>query len=449
MRAAGAQQWLLTDWNAVWPALADDPKAQKVMSVAGLNYYQPSADNLQYWTDLAWHQDMHRSAYSVGYFIATETRFGVAGQTQMWDPAPSWEQFLMWGLEAAAFGSSALLYWSGNRWRGGHWPHWGGLLDWSGEPEKDFGWAIELGGLYKKWGPTLMANPVKASAAVLTDFDQRTALRVYPHVPSSQSIVPECFDALHRLGIGVDTINAIAAENISGVRNYALIVIPAATALDNTMAIAALQTYVQEGGVLVVTPFTAYMDGDGVFRGDGLGANLAELTGTLVRTVRWMGSPTNAGKKEQEVQWSGTGVSRISPVSFDGFVEYLEVRGQTQIIATFKSDQQILHGRPAATRRRFGKGTAIKLGFWPKDDSFSALLQKLVPPAHGFFTSAVPHGILGVPRSGGSLFVVNTTSKEQRIEIKKSGTDWISGNRFSGRSSLKPYQVLWLEQVSL
>jgi hypothetical protein len=51
----------------------------------------------------------------------------------------------MYGLEAAAFGPCGLFYWSGNRWRGGHWPHWGGLLDWSGLPEPDFDWAVELG----------------------------------------------------------------------------------------------------------------------------------------------------------------------------------------------------------------------------------------------------------------------------------------------------------------
>lgn len=445
LRAAGAKQWVLTDWNTVWNALADDPKAQKFMSVAGLNYYQPSADDPAYWADLAWHQDMHRSAYGVGRFVTTETRFGVAGETQMWDPAPSREQFRMWGLQAAAFGSSALLYWSGNRWRGGHWPHWGGLLDWSGEPEKDFGWAAELGEIYQKWGSNLLSNPVKASAAVLTDFDQRTALQVYPHVPSSSSVVPESFDALHRLGIGVDTVNAVSVENLATLRKYSLLVIPAATALDSPRTVAALQTYVQDGGVLVVTPFTAYMDGNGVFRGDGFAANLAELTGTLVRTVRWMGSSEKSGKKDQQVRWSSTALNRVSPVGLDGFVEYLEVRPRTQVIATFESDQQILDGKPAATRNQFGKGTVIKLGFWPKDDSFSELVRELVPPRHGFFTSAIPHGVLAVPRADGSLFVVNTTGKEQPIEITKAGTDRLSGNAMTGRLPLRPYQVLWLE----
>ena len=95
LRGVGVTQWILTDWNDLWPAIADDPKAQAFMSIAGLNYYQPSSDNAVYWRSLAWEQDMHRSAYGVGQFITTETRFGVAGGTQMADPAPTREQFLM------------------------------------------------------------------------------------------------------------------------------------------------------------------------------------------------------------------------------------------------------------------------------------------------------------------------------------------------------------------
>jgi hypothetical protein len=36
-----------------------------------------------------------------GKFIVTETRFGAIGQTEMWDVAPTREQFRMWNLELA------------------------------------------------------------------------------------------------------------------------------------------------------------------------------------------------------------------------------------------------------------------------------------------------------------------------------------------------------------
>jgi beta-galactosidase GanA len=444
LRAAGVNQWLLTDWNDVWPAVADDPKAQAFMSIAGLNYYQPSSDNAVYWRSLAWEQDMHRSAYGVGQFITTETRFGVAGGTQMGDPAPVREQFLMWGLEAAAFGSSALMFWSGNRWRGGHWPHWGGLLDWSGHPEADFGWAAELGALYKKWGPKLLTNPVRASAAILTDFNQRTALEVYPHVPDSWSVLPESFDALHRLGIGTDSLNTTCARDASILRKYSCIILPAATAFDDPQATAALRAWVQNGGLLVITPFTAYMSEDGVFRGDGFGANLQGLTGLLVRTVRWMGSPSTNGRADQQVRWNKEILSAPSPVGLDGYVEYLELQPNIEVIATFESDQPILNGRPAATRNRIGTGTVVKMGFWPKDDSFLNLVQKLLPDATNLRKPA-PSGVLAVPRTDNSLFIVNTTSKEHAIELKKAAPDRLSGKQMSERVPLQPYQVVWAE----
>jgi beta-galactosidase len=445
LRAAGVTQWLLTDWNDIWPALADDPKAQEFMSIAGLNYYQPSPDNATYWRDLAWQQDMHRSTYRVGQFITTETRFGVAGGTQMGDPAPTREQFLMWGLQAAAFGSSALMFWSGNRWRGGHWPHWGGLLDWSGHPEADFGWAVELGAFYKKWGPKLLTNPVKASAAVLTDFNQRTALEVYPHVPDSRSVLPESFEALHRLGIGVDTLNTACARDALTLHQYSCIILPAATAFDDPQATTALRSWVQSGGLLVVTPFTAYMSEDGVFRNDGFAANLKPLTGTLVRTVRWMGSPPESNKAEQVVLWSEQAPGESSALGLGGYVEYLEVEPHVTIIATFKSDQQILNGRPAATRNRIGAGTVIKLGFWPADDSFANLIQKLLPNASNLMSKPAPPGVLGVPRVDGSVFLINTTSEQRGITLTRSATDRLSGSDIAAQTTLQAHQVLWVE----
>jgi len=448
LRGVGVQQWIMTDWVEVWPALADDPKAQRFISMSGLNYYPPSSDEKRSWNDSPWHFDMHRSAYGAGNFIVTETRFGETGQTAMWDVAPTREQFRMWNLELAAFGASGLLYWTGNRWRGGHWPQWGGLLDWSGHPEPDFDWAVEMGEVFRKWGPRLAANPVKASAVVLTDFDQRAALQVYPHVPSSLSVLPESFAALHRLGIGTDTINTIAAENVANLQKYSLILIPAAPAFDNPRSVAALRRHVAGGGTLFIMPFTAYMDWDGVFRGDGFGANLAELTGCLVRTVRWIGSPSKGGRKELEIQWSDETLNRISPVGLDGYCEYIEPTPEAEAIATFKSDQEILNGRPAATRKRLGRGTVVKLGFWPKDDSFLALVESLVPMRAGLLSVPCPDGVLAVPRTDNSLFIVNTTGATQEIATRRVTTDRLSGKRLSAKSTMAGYEVLWLETAA-
>jgi beta-galactosidase GanA len=453
LREAGVEHWLLTDWNTQWHAVADDPLAARSMDIGGLNEYQHPASDNGFWMNFTWQQDMHRSAYGRTHFITTETRFGVIGGTSIEDPAPTREQFLMWGLETAAMGTCGLFYWSGNRWRGGNWPHWGGLLDWSGHPEPDFAWAVELGRIFSQWGKHLIDHPVKSSAAILTDFEQRAALDVYPHVKGSNSLLPQCFDALHRMGIGVDSVNLATAATPENLKKYSLVLIPAATALDDPQVTASLLEFARGGGVVIITPFTSYMDRDGIFRGDGFAANLWELTRCVVRTVRWMGS---TGWKESGASWSSgasakTGVawkdknlSEHSGIGLEGFCEFLEVDSTAESIAFFKSDQAILDGRPAATQRKLGKGSVLKLGFWPGDDALLGLITKFVPDPGSLLTAPVPQGVAAVPHTDNSLFVVNTSDAVMPVKLSRPCVDHLSGATVSGKMNLQPYQVWWL-----
>lgn len=441
LRDAGVRQWITTDWNTYFTALADDPQARRSLDVAGLNFYQPSADRPEFWQTLAWHLDMHRSAHGLNRFMTTETRVGVAGDTVQFDPFPTQAQFRMWMLQPAAYGAFGLMFWSGNRWRGGHWPHWGGILDWTGEPEPDFAWLAEVGAVFRQWGTRLLEQPVKASAVVLTDFDQRSALDIYKHTTSSPRVIPEAFDAFHRLGIGVDSMNLADALQPGRLDPYRIVVLAAATALDGPALPTALKAYVSKGGHVVVSPFTAYMSHDGIFRGDGFGANLAELTGAVARTARRMGTSADAGREDQQVAW----LDGLSPAGIDGYCEYLKVLPGAEIIGRFRSGEPVLNGQPAAVRRGTGAGSAIKLAFWPADDSLARLLRSLVPDERALLAAAAPPGVQAVPRADASLFVINTGSKEASIRLSRAAADRLSGRRVQGEVRLKGYEVLWLE----
>ena len=158
-------------------------------------------------------------------------------------------------------------------------------------------------------------------------------------------------------------MNLATAQNPSNLQKYSLVLIPAATAMDNPRVTAALKDFAQGGGVVMITPFTAYTDENGIFRGDGFASNLKELTGGLVRTVRWMGSAEASGRKGPEVEWRGGGMTGTSPVGLDGYCEFLEVDPEAELLATFKSEQAILHGRPAATQRETGAGSCSQIRF--------------------------------------------------------------------------------------
>jgi beta-galactosidase GanA len=299
---------------------------------------------------------------------------------------------------------------------------------------------------------------VKATAVVLTDFDQRAALEIYPHITSSLAVLPQCFDALHRLGIGVDSMNLATAASPSNLKKYSLVLIPAATALDNAQVTASLRDFAQGGGVVIITPFTSYTDMDGIFRGDGFAANLRELTGGLVRTVRWMGSTAGPGKGlwegfssssmtakgDPDVEWKGGGLSGLAPVGLEGYCEFMEVDSPAETIAVFKSGQAILDGRPAATRRKLGLGMVVKLGFWPEDDSLLHLIKQVVPGGGSFLAALAPRGVVAVPHVDNSLFVVNTTGQEMPVQLARSGSDRLSETTVTGHARLRPYQVWWL-----
>ena len=215
--------------------------------------------------------------------------------------------------------------------------------------------------------------------------------------------------------------------------------------MDNPRVTAALKDFAQGGGVVMVTPFTAYTDENGIFRGDGFAANLQELTGGLVRTVRWMGSAEASGRKGPEVEWKGGGMTGTSPVGLEGYCEFLEVGPEAESIATFKSEQTILDGRPAVTQRNLGRGVVVKLGFWPGDYSLLRLIRRFIPDDGGFLGAPVPPGGLAVPHTDKSLFIVNTTGKEMAIELSRAASDRISENKLSGKIQLRPFEVLWLE----
>jgi beta-galactosidase GanA len=200
------------------------------------------------------------------------------------------------------------------------------------------------------------------------------------------------------------------------------------------------------------------MDKDGIFRADGFAANLRELTGSLVRTVRWMGSTNSpppetahslgsssmTSRVDPEVEWKGGVLSGFSPVGLQGYTEFLEVDSSAEAIATFKSSQAILHGRPAAIQRKLGRGVVVKLAFWPDDDSLVHLVEQFAPASAGFLAAAVPQGVVAVPRTDNSLFVVNTTGREMPVKLARSGADRLSGTNVTGNAKLRPYQVWWL-----
>jgi len=441
LRKAGVQQWITSDWIMTNHTLADEPALKNILDISGINQYQPTEDDPNYWAYQAMFNDIHRSTNKDGHFLVTETRIGPTGSEKIWTASASHQQFITWMIEPAAFGASCVMHWSGNRFTGGHWPHWGGLLDWSGNPEPDFKWTVELASFFKKWSNKLITTTVDAQAAILTDFDNRAALEVYPHTPSSSTanLVMEAFDAFHRNGIGVDAVTAMDAADYERIKKYKILVIAAAPCLDGFALNTALKQFVDNGGTLIVAPFTGYQTWDGIFRNTGFASDLSNLTGTNTSTIRLLGNAKNF------VQWTDEIKIDSSAIGMEGFVEILEVQKNTKVAAHFSTTEDVMNMRPAATIKRIGKGNVLKLAYWPAGNQFTAIIEQLAQNINVYLKASLPPGVQAVPRTDKSFFIINTLSSAVKVSMAKKMKDRISGDKYNGTFELQPYGIVWLE----
>jgi beta-galactosidase GanA len=138
-------------------------------------------------------------------------------------------------------------------------------------------------------------------------------------------------------------------------------------------------------------------------------------------------------------------MERTSPVGIDGFCEYMEAGPDVDVIGRFESTEPVLNGQPAAIRKHVGKGSVIKLAFWPGDDSVLKLFRDLDPAADRLLESAAPAGVQAVPRTDKSLFILNTSSQPAAIRLAREATDRLSGRKLDGEVQMKGFEVFWLE----
>ena len=443
LRKAGVNQWITTDLNMIYHTIADEPKPSCPLDISGINLYQPTQDDTQYWANQAMYNNIHRSANN-GKFLVTETRIGPTGDIRINDESPSRNQFFMWMLEPAAFGANCVMHWTGNRYVGGHWPHWGGMLDWSGNPETDFQWAKEIAAFYKRWGNKLLETSVESKAAILTDFDQRAALETYPHTPSSVSIdlLPEAFDAFHRNGIGIDAVSTNTAANYENLRKYKILVIASAPCLDEKVLLPSLKQFVENGGILIISPFTGYQTWDGVFHNSGFTSDLNSLTGCIIRSVRLISKKSSY---IDHIIWGDTILLQNSAAGMDGFTEILDNYNEADVVAHFTTTDEVMNNKPAAILKKSGKGSVLKLAFWPGKDHFTQLISQIGKSSDNYLTEPLNEGVQAVPRTDNSFFIINTMGIVQKVSLVKSMVDRITGSTRSENFELKPYEILWLE----
>jgi beta-galactosidase len=363
--------------------------------VAWDNY--PVLDTTRRWTSPALSADAMRGLKQAPVWVL-EQQVGPLGWELVRSPRPGEFRLLSW--QAIVHGAELVCYFRWRTARFGTEQHWHGIVDANGRVGRKYDELVALAAELGSVAETLDGAHPAAEVALLHDYDTRFALQAQPTNPALgyEETVHAHYEALRRLGIGVDVISTkgdLAA--------YRAVVAPSLYLMDESIA-AALTAYVQTGGLLVLAPRSGVKDRCNAVPERPVPAWLDELLGLEVTDFMSV-----AGEETVRI----TGENGALDGAFHGWYEQV-VPTAAAALATYASGP--FAGEPALTERQLGTGKAVYLAGAADVTTLGAVYRSLLGRL-GISLLDLPADVEAVPlvRGDQGVLVLLNHSDEERV----------------------------------
>lgn len=262
----------------------------------------------------------------------------------------------------------------------------------------------------------LQGSTVRAEVAVLWDFESFWAqdLEWRPSEDVTHAAqVRRFYEQLWRDGVTVDF--AHPGQDLSG---YRLVVAPAQYLLSRADA-DNLTSFVDAGGTLLVSFFSAIVDENDAVHEGGFVAPLRDALGLTVEEFL----PLREGESHG-LAWSGN-----DGVVSDVWQEDIALEG-AEVIARFAGGPG--DGEPAITRHAHGAGTGWYVGTRLDPAGMRALLHAVYADA-GIEAAATPDGLEVITRHGSdAVYRIAVNHRDDDVELEADGTELLTGASITG-----------------
>lgn len=321
-------------------------------------------------------------------------------------------------------GAQGFLAWTFNSHLGGEEQALFGLIDHDGTPS----WKLDEWGRFasefkqlEKYGFPRYTHP---QVAIAYSFD--SCIDSHPNGPSNTTLqyfspsyteqVQGAFEPFFRANIDTAIIN-IGHDSLS---SYKLVVVPADYVMDPASA-KAIRNYVNEGGTVLMTAFSAKMDEHGNWFGTPLPGLLSDVFGMRTNVFY---------RTEAPLKFTLDGVPVNSGVRF---YEVLEP-STAKVLARFEN---VDGHSPAITVNRYGKGNAIYLATESRASVLGPVLEYVNQLAGVQPGPRTPDGVYARVVDG-RTFYVNTTGQQQTIPISGDRKGILTDRDYKGKIVLDP-----------
>ncbi|THG33992.1 beta-galactosidase [Glaciibacter flavus] len=329
-------------------------------------------------------------------------------------------------LAHVARGADAVMFFQWRASRSGAEKFHSAMVPHAGTESRGWREVVDLGATLKRISE-IRGSVVKADVAMLWDFESFWAeeLEWRPSVDIDHIERTRAFyEQLWRDGITVDF--ALPSHDLS---RYRLVVVPAQYLLRAEDA-ANLTRYVENGGTLVVSYFSAIVDENDAVHSGGFVSVLRDVLGVRVQEFLPLRKGHRAG-----ITW---GDPTLTDTDSDIWQEDLVV-GEAEIVASFAEGPAA--GGAAVTRNVRGLGAAWYVG--TRLDSVGLKRLMHASYADAGISAVKTDGLEVVSRRrGAEHFTVAINHRDRPGVLDLHGQDLISGERFAGETEISAGAVV-------
>ena len=320
------------------------------------------------------------------------------------------------------------------RWRtctAGREQYWHGLLGHDGKPLRRYREAAQVAHEYHALAAELEHTTIKAEVAFIYDYESHWATDIQPGFAGNdyREAMRRYYQACFRAGVNVDMVSPTA-----DLSQYRAVFAPDLYILPDAVA-EKLRGYVAAGGVLLTDCRTGVKNETNLCYDRTLPGLLSDVLGITIEEYESVDA-------ELSYPVSGMG-GEFTAVKY---VDWLTPAG-AETLATYR--QWHLEPFAAATRNRYGEGTAYYVGTVISEPGFyDALVKEVLATASVTPLLTPPEGVEVSLRQGDGrqlLFLINHTEEQKTVAVPPGKTELISGTQTGETLMLDRYEVAVLK----
>ena len=334
---------------------------------------------------------------------------------------------------AVAHGADAILYWQWRSALGGQEQMHGTLVDQSGQPRPFYQEAQQLGRDFAAVSSLLPGSEIKASVAMLNDYDNLWSIRWQPHHRDFDYVdhFTHYYRPLASLNVAVDVLSAKGLTNVEKLARYQLVIAPTLL-IQNQAMVDTLKEYVSQGGHLVLTARCGMKNEFNALLPQRQPGGLAEIAGVEVDDFYALLEPVSV-----KGEWF-KGESKL-------WAERLTLTGKkdVQVLARYGKSNGWLDDQIAISVNPFGQGLVYYVGAYLDEPAQQILFTRLLETANVATLVSAPGIEIQARLRRDEIFyiVINHTVTEQTVSMPWTSFDHLSGGSLAEEFRLAAYAL--------